>query len=94
MPDTIQPLGARVLLQILEEESVTASGLVLPDTAKEKQQKGTVVAVGDDEETITVKVGDTVLFPKYSGTELVMDGTTYLVIDFTELLAVVGRAGA
>ncbi len=68
MNDSIQPLGSRVLIEVVEEEGVTASGLVIPDTAKEKQQKGLVVAVGDDEEIITVKVGEKVLFPKYTGT--------------------------
>lgn len=91
MSESITPLGSRVLVEILEEDSMTASGLVIPDTAKEKQQKGIVVAVGDDEEAITVKVGEKVLFPKYSGTELRNDNKDYLVIDATELLAVLGR---
>jgi chaperonin GroES len=91
MSETVTPLGSRVLVEILEEESVTASGLVIPDTAKEKPQRGTVVAVGDDEEVITVKVGEKVMFPKYTGTELSFDGKDYLVIDATDLLAVLGR---
>ncbi len=90
MSESVTPLGSRVLVEILTEDSMTASGLVIPDTAKEKQQKGTVVAIGDDEE-ITVKVGERVLFPKYSGTELSMDGKDYLVIDAGDLLAVLGR---
>jgi chaperonin GroES len=92
--DSIQPLGARVLIEIIEEEGVTASGLVIPDTAKEKQQKGIVAAVGDDEDTITVKVGERVLFPKYSGTEIAQNGHEYLIIDATELLAVLGRSAS
>ncbi len=84
----VQPLGSRVLLRILEEESVTPSGLVLPDTAKEKPQRGRVVAVGDDEE-IKVSVGDDVLYPKYSGTELKISGEDYLIIDATDLLATI-----
>ena len=94
MIDSIQPLGARVLIEIIEEEGVTASGLVIPDTAKEKQQKGIIVAVGDDEDTITVKVGERVLFPKYSGTEIAQNGHEYLIIDATELLAVLGRSAS
>lgn len=90
MSESVTPLGSRVLVEILTEDSMTASGLVIPDTAKEKQQKGIVVAIGDDEE-ITVKVGERVLFPKYSGTELAMDGKDYLVIDANDLLAVLGR---
>ncbi|MCV2395366.1 co-chaperone GroES [Actinotalea sp. M2MS4P-6] len=91
MSESVTPLGSRVLVEILTEDSMTASGLVIPDTAKEKQQKGVIVAIGDDEETITVKVGERVLFPKYSGTELSMDGADYLVIDANDLLAVLGR---
>ena len=91
MSESVQPLGARVLIEVLDEDSVTASGIVIPDTAKEKQQKGVVIAVGDDEELITVKVGEKVLFPKYTGTDLSLDGKDYLIIDATELLAVLGR---
>ncbi|PIE34458.1 MAG: co-chaperone GroES [Ilumatobacter coccineus] len=91
MSESVQPLGSRVLVEILEEEATTASGLVIPDTAREKQQKGVVTAVGDDDEMITVKVGERVLFPKYSGTELTLNGKEYLIIDATDLLAVLGR---
>ena len=91
MAESVKPLGSRVLVQILEEESVTASGLVIPDTAKEKQQKGVVVSVGDDDDLIKVSAGEKVLFPKYSGTELRLDNNDYLIIDATELLAVLGR---
>jgi len=92
--DTITPLGTRVLIEVVEEEGVTASGLVIPDTAKEKQQKGVVVAVGDDQDVITVKVGEKVLFPKYTGTEITQAGREYLIIDATELLAVFGRSAS
>lgn len=92
--DTVQPLGSRVLVRLLDEDSVTASGLVIPDTAKEKGQKGEVVAVGDDEETIKVKVGDRVLFAKYAGTELSLSGQEYLLMDANDLLAVLRPAEA
>lgn len=94
MSELIQPLGSRVLIRVLEEESVTASGLVIPDTAKEKGQRGEVTAVGDDEETIKVAVGDRVLFAKYAGTELRLDGEDYLVLEATDLLAVIRSQGA
>jgi chaperonin GroES len=87
-PDTVQPLGSRVLVRLLAEDSVTASGLVIPDTAKEKGQKGEIVAIGDDEEMIKVKVGDRVLFAKYAGTELSLGGAEHLLIESSDLLAV------
>ncbi len=89
MSETLQPLGARVLVKITPEETTTKSGLVLPDTAKEKPQRGEVVAVGDDEEMINVAVGDKVLFPKYTGTEFKIEDEDYLVIDAADLLAIV-----
>lgn len=82
----IQPLGSHVLVQPLEEESRTAGGIFLPDTAKEKPQLGRVVAVGDDEE-IKVKVGDRVIFPKYTGTEFRYNGTDYLIMEASDVLA-------
>ena len=90
MSETLQPLGARVLVKITPEETTTKSGLVLPDTAaKEKPQRGEVVAIGDDEEMINVAVGDVVMFPKYTGTEFKIDDEDYLVIDSADLLATV-----
>jgi chaperonin GroES len=82
----LQPLGTRVLVKPLEQESKTASGLLLPETAKEKPQTGLVVAVGDDED-IKVKVNDKVLFAKYSGTEFKLDGTEYLLLESSDVLA-------
>ncbi len=76
----IQPLGTRVLVQPLEQESKTASGLLLPETAKEKPQTGQIVAVGDDE-SIKLKSKDKVLFAKYTGTEFKFDGVDYLLLD-------------
>lgn len=92
MSETIVPLGSRVLLDVMEEESVTSSGLVIPDTARGKQQKAIVVAVGDDEDVIKVKVGEKVLFGQYTGTEVRVDGKDYLLIDAAELLAVLRAA--
>jgi len=82
----IQPMGARVLIRPLEQESKTSSGLLLPETAKEKPQTGVVVAIGEDEE-IKLKVNDRVLFAKYSGTEIKLDGTEYLLMECSDVLA-------
>jgi chaperonin GroES len=83
---TIQPLGSRVLVRPILDESRTASGIILPETAKEKPQTGLVVAVGDDEE-IKVKVDDIVLFAKYTGTEFRHNGEDYLLMESTDILA-------
>ncbi len=82
----IQPLGTRILIRPLEQESKTASGLLLPETAKEKPQTGKVVAVGDDE-SIKLKANDKVLFAKYGGTEFKMDGVDYLLLEANDILA-------
>jgi len=92
MNDEIQPLGSRVLVRVLEEPTVTSSGIVLPDTAKEKPQRGEVVAVGDDDEMIKVAPGDVVLYPKYSGSEVTVEGDEHLILEATDLLAVVRTA--
>lgn len=84
----IEPLGARVLVKPLERENMTASGIVLPETAKEKPQQGTVEAVGSEEEMLTdLTVGDRVLFAKYAGSEISMNGDDYLLLDESEVLA-------
>ena len=87
----IKPLADRVVISPLEAETKTASGIIIPDTAKEKPQKGTVAAVGSGtkDDPITVKVGDTVLYGKYSGTELKLDGTDYLIMRESDILAIV-----
>jgi len=86
----IKPLGARVVIQPVEEDNRTDSGLYIPDTAKEKPQTGIVVAVGESTEDvkITVEVGDKVLFPKYTGTEIKIGGEDYNIMDFEKVLAV------
>jgi chaperonin GroES len=82
----LQPLGSRVLIKPLEQDSKTSSGLYLPETAKEKPQTGLVIAVGDDEE-IKLKVNDKILFAKYSGSEFKLDGTEYLLLEASDVLA-------
>ena len=87
----IKPLADRVLIEPLQAETKTASGIIIPDNAKEKPQKGTVVAVGPGtkDEKVTVKEGDTVLYGKYAGTELKLDGTDYLIMRESDILAIV-----
>jgi len=87
----IKPLADRVLIQPLQAETKTASGIIIPDNAKEKPQKGTVVAVGPGtkDEKMTVKVGDAVLYGKYAGTELKLDGADYLMMRESDILAIV-----
>lgn len=94
MSETVQPLGGRVLVRVLVQENRTPSGLVIPDTAKEKPQRGEVVAIGDDSDVIRVAVGDRVLFPKYTGTEVRVADEDHLIIESTDLLAVLRDAPA
>jgi chaperonin GroES len=84
----IEPLGARVLIRPLDRETTTSSGIILPETAKEKPQQGLIEAVGDEEEMFSgLAAGDKVLFPKYSGTEIKMDGIDYLIMEEGDVLA-------
>jgi chaperonin GroES len=91
----LKPLGDRLIVRAIEEETTTASGIVLPDTAKEKPQRGEVVAVGEgryDEDgekriPLDVKAGDTVLYSKYGGTEIVVEGEDLLVMRESDVLA-------
>jgi chaperonin GroES len=87
----IKPLSDRVLIEPAAAETKTASGIFIPDTAKEKPQKGTVVAVGNGskDHTMTVKVGDTVLYGKYAGTEITVDGQEYLIMRESDVFAVI-----
>ncbi len=87
---SIQPLSDRVVIKPLEAETQTASGLYIPDSAKEKPQQGEVVAVGKGtkDEPTTVKIGDTVLYGKYAGTELKLDGGEYLIMRESDILAI------
>ncbi|RSD20754.1 co-chaperone GroES [Mesobacillus subterraneus] len=92
----IKPLGDRIIIELVESEEKTASGIVLPDTAKEKPQEGKVVAVGtgrvlDNGERVAleVAVGDRIIFSKYAGTEVKYQGTEYLILRENDILAVV-----
>ena len=91
----IKPLGERVIIEVAEGDVKTASGIVLPDTAKEKPQKGTVVAVGSgklldngERAAMEVKAGDTVVFSKYSGSEVKVDDKEYLIVRESDILAI------
>ena len=87
----IKPLADRVLVEPLEAETKTASGIIIPDTAKEKPQKGNIVSVGPGtkENPVTLEQGMTVLYGKYSGTELKLDGKDYLIMRESDILAIV-----
>lgn len=90
-----KPLGGRALVKLIEREQTTASGIVLPDTAKEKPQTAEITAVGegklDDGKRIPmeVKEGDVIVFAKYSGTEISLEGTDYMILDADDILGVV-----
>ena len=96
MADSVRPLGDKILLKRTEAESVTKSGIVLPETAKEKPKRGKVLAVGDgklldsgDRAKFQVKKGDEVIFASYAGTEIKVDGEELLILSEEEVLAVV-----
>jgi len=102
MATTIKPLHDRVILRRIEDSvNQTAGGLYIPDTAKEKPQEGEVIAVGEGKykedgtrQTLDVKAGDRVLFGKYSGSEIKLDGEEYLIMREDEILGIISRAGA
>jgi chaperonin GroES len=94
----LQPLEDRIVVKANEAEETTASGLVIPDTAKEKPQQGEVLAVGpgrigDDNDRVPmdIKVGDTVVYSKYGGTEITIDGEDLLILQARDVLAIVGK---
>ena len=93
----LKPLGDRVIIELVESEEKTVSGIVLPDTAKEKPQEGKVVAVGtgrvlDNGERVALEVaeGDRIIFSKYAGTEVKYDNTEYLILRENDILAIIG----
>ncbi|MEH0156655.1 co-chaperone GroES [Limibacter armeniacum] len=87
----IKPLADRVLVEPAAAETTTASGIIIPDNAKEKPQKGTVVAVGPGTKDVemTVKIGDTVLYGKYAGTELNVEGKDFLIMREADIFAII-----
>jgi chaperonin GroES len=94
----LKPLGDKVVVEVIDEPQTTASGIVLPDSAKEKSQRGTVVAVGSgklldsgERVALEVKVGDTVVFAKYGGTEIDLDGKELMILSERDIHAVVEK---
>ncbi len=93
---TIKPLGDRIVLKVIDDVQQTQGGIFIPDSAKEKPQKGEVVAVGQgkvmdsgEREPMDVKIGDKVLYAKYSGTDIKMDGTEYKILSVKDVLAII-----
>jgi chaperonin GroES len=87
----VKPLADRVIVEPAAAETKTASGIIIPDTAQEKPQQGTIVAVGNGkpDEPMTVKVGDTVLYGKYAGTEFKFDGKDFLIMRESDIFAII-----
>lgn len=87
----VKPLADRVLVEAAEAETKTAGGIIIPDTAKEKPMRGKIVAAGPGkkDEPTTVKVGDTVLYGKYAGTEITIDGKEYLIMKESDIYAII-----
>jgi chaperonin GroES len=85
----VKPLGDRVLVKLEEVEEKTAGGIFIPQTAQEKTQTGVVVAVGDDKDVITVKKGDKVMYDKYAGTTVTIEGVDHLLMKMPDILAVI-----
>ena len=85
----VKPLGDRVLVKIEKSEAKSAGGIIIPDTAQEKTQTGVVSEVGDDTEVIKVKAGQKIMYDKYAGTQIKIDGDEYLILKMSDILAVI-----
>jgi len=85
----VKPLADRIMVKLEKNEAKTAGGIIIPDTAQEKTQQGVVVAVGDDKEKITVKTGQKVMYDKYAGTQIKIDGVEHLILKIADVVAVV-----
>ena len=93
---TIRPLGDKIVIKVIEDAEQTSGGIFIPDSAKEKSQKGEVIAVGEgkmsekgEREPMDVKVGDVILYAKYSGTDVKIDGTEYKILSIKDALAII-----
>jgi chaperonin GroES len=84
----VKPLGDRILIKIKESETKTAGGIIIPQTAQEKTQTGVVIAVGTDKDVIKVKEGDEVMYDKYAGTQIKVQGADHLIVKMADILAV------
>jgi chaperonin GroES len=85
----VKPLADRVMVKLEKNEEKTAGGIIIPETAQEKTQTGVVVAVGDDKEVITVKVGDKVMYDKYAGTQVKLDQDEHLIVKMADIIAII-----
>ncbi|MDR1128116.1 MAG: co-chaperone GroES [Treponema sp.] len=85
----ITPLADRVMVKLEKNEAKTAGGIIIPDTAQEKTQTGSVIAVGDDTEVIKVKAGQKVMYDKYAGTQIKIDGEEHLILKMQDIIAVI-----
>ena len=85
----VKPLADRVLVKLEKNEAKTAGGIIIPDTAQEKTQQGVVVEVGDDKEAIKVKAGQKVMYDKYAGTQIKIEGEEYLILKMADIVAIV-----
>jgi chaperonin GroES len=86
----VTPLADRVMVKLEKNEAKTAGGIIIPDTAQEKTQTGSVVAVGDDKDVIKVKAGDKVMYDKYAGTQVKIDGVEHLILKMADIIAIIG----
>jgi chaperonin GroES len=85
----VKPLADRVMVKLEKNEAKTAGGIIIPDTAQEKTQQGKVVEIGDDKEVIKVKVGQKVMYDKYAGTQIKINGEEHLILKMSDIIAVV-----
>jgi len=85
----VKPLADRVMVKLEKNEAKTAGGIIIPDTAQEKTQQGVVVEVGDDKDVIKVKAGQKVMYDKYAGTQVKIDGVEHLILKMSDIIAVV-----
>jgi chaperonin GroES len=85
----VTPLADRVMVKLEKTEAKTAGGIIIPDTAQEKTQSGVVAEIGDDKEVIKVKVGQKVMYDKYAGTQVKIDGSEYLILKMSDIIAII-----
>ncbi|MDR2392913.1 MAG: co-chaperone GroES [Treponema sp.] len=85
----VKPLADRVMVKLEKNEAKTAGGIIIPDTAQEKTQTGLVVEIGDDNEVIKVKAGQKVMYDKYAGTQIKIDGVEHLILKMSDIIAVI-----
>ena len=85
----VRPLADRVLVKLEKTEEKTAGGIIIPETAQEKTQTGIVLEVGDDKDVITVKVGQKIMYDKYAGTQITLDGEEHLILKMSDIIAVI-----